>query len=201
MKLTKDQEKALARIREADYEYRTLREAAEQEIRDLVEKRVEAAKARRDVLVYQARQGKSPIPVLRIAREGLSTTATITAYQAIENGKLYAEPAATKSVEASGDSSTPADEFVRTGPTSFRVTPSVSEVATILGMIGMDEAAYEASEQLQSAEFELSDGALVNVTPAFDPQTGRHPVVALVQAPSSQYGQSVRKWAEENLAA
>lgn len=200
MKLTKDQEKALARIREADYEYRTLREAAEQEIRDLVEKRVEAAKARRDVLVYQARQGKSPIPVLRIAREGLSTTATITAYQAIENGKLYAEPAAAKTVEASGDNPAPA-EFVRTGPTSFRVTPGVNEVATILGMIGMDKAAYEASEQLQSAEFELSDGALVNVTPAFDPQTGRHPVVALVQAPSSQYGQSVRKWAEENIAA
>lgn len=200
MKLTKEQEKTLASIREADYEYRTLREAAEREIRDLVEKRVEAAKARRDVLVYQARQGKNPIPVLRIAREGLSTTATITAYQAIENGKLYAEPAAVRGVEATEASHATA-EFVRTGPTSFRVTPSAGEVATILGMIGLDKADYEASEQLQSAEFELSNGALVSLTPAFDPQMGRHPVVALVQAPSSQYGQSVRKWAEENIAA
>lgn len=163
-----------------DLELREARLTMKKRIEEAFEKELAALEIRRDILAYQARE--EGVPVTQIARVGLHTKATITAYRAIAHGEEYVKP-----VEQSAEEQDA--RLVRDGK-SITFTPTADEIAPVLEKLGLDAPADAC------AVFTVTDGAITAVTPSMLPSGTLHPVVAMVMADGSKYARELVQFAE-----
>lgn len=175
----------LEQLAAADTEYRNATVTLEKRIRAEAEEKLEQMKIRRDIIAYQAKS--AGVPVTRISRDGLHTTATITGYNAIENGQRYAG-GATQEAEAIAERAR--FELVD-GNVAF--TPDSVDLAPVLEKLGLG-ADYVPEDA--TAAFAVDGGIITPITPAILPGGTMNPIVALVMADGSKHGRALVEFAE-----
>lgn len=164
-----------------DLELREAKITLKKRIEEAFAKELGELEIRRDIAAYRARE--EGVPVTKIAKEGMHTSATITAYRAIENGERYVKPA-----EATA-APTP---FERYESGAIRFTPNDADLAPVLERLGLDVADAPAS-----AEFTVENG-VVTPTPGTAAETaGVHPVVAMVMADGSPHARALIEFAAQ----
>jgi hypothetical protein len=176
-------------VADADNRWRELRKTLERRIREEMEEEIEAARVFRCIKAAEAQAAGRP--VTRISKEGLHTTATITAYNAIREGQAYL---AKESADAIAQDARP--EFETAGAGRFIVTPKAADIDPILDALSMSRETFDANPELQSAEFsyDAKSGLWRAETAAFVPSIGRHPVVALSQ--HAPYATRIQTWVQ-----
>ncbi|MEV5068915.1 hypothetical protein MRBLMI12_000471 [Microbacterium sp. LMI12-1-1.1] len=182
---TDAQKKLLAQLRTADQEWRDAKETLRERLEAELQKQLEALEVKRNILAYQCKQ--ADIPVTHISNDGLDTSATITAYQAIKAGALYAPTEAPAAASK---------EFVASAG-SVIVTPPEAVLAPLLPRLGIDAPYAELNAELASATFDVDveTGIVTAITNGWNEGHGvRHPVVALVSADAA-YRQQIVEWA------
>jgi hypothetical protein len=173
-------------VADADNHWRELRKTLEARLRKEMEGEIEAARVMRCIEAAKAKAAGRP--VVRISREGLHTTATVTAYAAIKEGQAYLAK------EVAEEESTP--EFEAAGAGKFVVTPKAADIEPILTALSMSRETYDANPELRRAEFiyDADDASWQPITSAFSASTGRHPVVALTQ--QAPYAARIQTWVQ-----
>ena len=177
----------LARLAEADLAYKNAKLTIRQRIREEEERKLEHLRIARSVLAYQAKEEGYFVTV--IARDGLHTKATVTAYEAIAEGEQYT----VKRGEFTG-----AVQEIQSGPAgTVRVTPPQGVIVPLLRLLNIDEQTFAETPELQYADFEVDQMSetISPVTEAYSERFGRHPVVALVMAEDPTYRQRIWEWA------
>lgn len=176
-------------VADADNRWRELRKTLERRIREEMEGEIEAARVFRCIKAAEAKAAGRP--VIRISREGLHTTATVTAYDAIREGQAYL---AKENADALAEEGRP--EFETAGAGRFIITPKAADIDPILAALSMSRETFDANPELQSAEFsyDAKSGQWSPTTPAFVPSVGRHPVVALSQ--HAPYATRIQTWVQ-----
>ena len=185
-KLNDAQRALLAQLRTADQEWRDAKETLEEEIRAALEKKLEAKFVKRNLLAYQCKQ--ADIPVTHISNDGLDTSATITAYNAIALGAPYAPTDVAESAPK---------EYKIEGAGYITVTPTEAQLAPLLPRLGIDTAFADLDPELRSATFDVDTeaGIVTAATEGWNEDHGvRHPVVALVSADAA-YRAQILEWA------
>ena len=144
MKLSQDQEAMLEALAEADLELKSARTVAERKFRQAVDHEISKAQDRRDRLAHKAFE--AGVPVIRIARDGLHTTASATAKAAIEAGRPLAAV-----VEIEDDSEAPAGMF-----SGLEVSDGSAEFTFHSGngsaqIVRLSDGSFDASSDWNSA--------------------------------------------------
>lgn len=167
-----------------DMELREARLTMKKRIEEEFEKELAELAIRRDILAYKLRE--EGVPVTQISRIGLHTSATITAYKAIENGGRYYAP-----TDATGAAAP--DRFTRAeGGDGIVFRPSVDELLAVANKIG-----FERDEDVpDEATFRVTDGVIQPLTERFVNGL-MHPVVALVMADGSAAGRELIEFASK----
>ncbi len=188
-KLTPEQEAIMAQLEAADLAWREAKATAEQRAKIAAEKEVESAFITRNLLSFQAREAE--ISVVQISRRGLHTKATSTGYASIEAGEKYAPKK-----KATGAQEIPMFAWVNAAAGVVRVTPPLAEIAPLLPLLDLTPEAYADMPTLHFADFKIGDeGAVTALTPAWDDDFGRHPVVALVTGEDAALRHRIVEWA------
>lgn len=171
----------ILRVVEADRAYRMKKLDIEREVREEVRARLEELFDRRGIAAFYAREaGRS---VSQIAREGLSTKNRGTADRAIQRGAELVGVATPAALEVHG-----ADEFEWVDATTVRFTPTAETIAPTLAALDLAAGEYHA-------DFEVSEGRIIPITPGWSRETGTNPVVRLVAGEDASTRKRMLEWA------
>ncbi|GAB2699275.1 hypothetical protein BKA24_001779 [Microbacterium marinum] len=184
----------LARLEAADAEFRKLKKSLEARLRKQLETELSAAKGRRDLIAYVANQ-----------EEGHSIASMLPSFHTTDRRTAYDSIAAGKIISVGGEVVADVDgeiavvtEFTATDAGTIIIRPAAGTLAPLLSALGHDDPTSAPTE----AEFQITGGRLTAVTPSWTPESGRNPVVALVQGEDATYRTRVLDWARSmGLAA